>query len=92
MLKYLIKFDSISSGVPRLLSILTLLYFKMMEMRTKCERCEATLLPHGVAYICSYECSYCESCTEQLEHVCPNCQGELVRRPRRKQQDESTEN
>ncbi|PYJ61250.1 MAG: DUF1272 domain-containing protein [Verrucomicrobia bacterium] len=56
-----------------------------VEMKTNCEKCGGTLVPGGVAYICSYECTYCPTCAEQLKFVCPNCEGELVRRPRRKE-------
>jgi uncharacterized protein len=54
-----------------------------LELRGSCERCGAALEPDGEAYICSYECTFCRACAEALEHVCPNCGGELVRRPRR---------
>jgi uncharacterized protein len=54
-----------------------------LEMRTTCERCGAALAPDGRAAICSYECTFCAGCAEQMEHVCPNCSGELVARPRR---------
>jgi hypothetical protein len=54
-----------------------------LEMRTSCERCGAVLTPAGEAYICTFECTFCASCTQALEHVCPNCGGELVRRPRK---------
>ncbi len=54
-----------------------------LEMRTSCERCQA-LLAHGdIAYCCSYECTFCEKCSSELGLTCPNCGGELVRRPRR---------
>ncbi len=52
-------------------------------MRKTCERCGAALAPDGTAYVCSYECTVRESCTTAMAHVCPNCGGELVRRPRR---------
>jgi hypothetical protein len=52
-------------------------------MRATCERCDRALEPGGVAYICSYECTFCEECSRELRQVCPNCGGELVRRPRR---------
>jgi hypothetical protein len=52
-------------------------------MRESCERCGAPLTVDGEAHICSYECTFCGECAEALEHVCPNCNGELVRRPRR---------
>jgi uncharacterized protein len=55
-----------------------------LEMRTVCERCGAALADEGPAFICSYECTFCPSCAAGLEHVCPNCGGELVARPRRR--------
>ena len=55
-----------------------------LEMRTQCERCEAVLSPDGDAFICSYECTFCAACTQAMSQVCPNCGGELVRRPRRR--------
>ena len=54
-----------------------------LEMRATCERCGAVLAPDREAAICSYECTFCPACAEAMEHVCPNCSGELVRRPRR---------
>ena len=54
-----------------------------LELRGSCERCNTAVAPDGEAYICSYECTFCVECVEALEHVCPNCGGELVRRPRR---------
>ena len=55
-----------------------------LEMKTDCERYYGFLSPHGEAYICTYECTFCPACTEALQAICPNCGGELVRRPRRK--------
>ena len=55
-----------------------------LELRTACERCGAALDHAADAAICSYECTFCPACAEAMEHVCPNCGGELVRRPRRK--------
>jgi len=52
-------------------------------MRESCERCGAALAADGEAYICSHECTFCGECLEPLERTCPNCGGELVRRPRR---------
>ena len=54
-----------------------------LELRTVCERCGAPLEQDGEAVICSYECTFCTPCGEAMNHVCPNCGGELVRRPRR---------
>ena len=55
-----------------------------LEMRAVCERCGVALAPDGPARICSFECTFCVSCTEAMKRVCPNCGGELVPRPRRK--------
>jgi uncharacterized protein len=54
-----------------------------LEMRTACERCGASLAPDGEARICSFECTFCAACSDELEGVCPNCGGELVARPKR---------
>jgi hypothetical protein len=55
-----------------------------LQMRTKCERCAKSLSATGLAFICSHECTYCDECALELQFVCKNCQGELVRRPKRK--------
>ena len=54
-----------------------------LEMRLVCERCGASLSPEGPAFICSYECTFCPACATAMKHICPNCAGELVARPRR---------
>jgi uncharacterized protein len=54
-----------------------------LEMRPACERCGVALAADGEAYICSHECTFCADCTAARENVCPNCGGELVRRPTR---------
>jgi len=57
----------------------------MLQLRPNCECCDRDL-PNGSldARICSYECTFCIDCAEtKLGHICPNCGGELVRRPRR---------
>ncbi len=57
----------------------------MLEMRSRCERCATSLAPdRSAAYICSLECTFCADCAANaLDYVCPNCAGELVRRPTR---------
>ena len=56
----------------------------MLEMRAQCEKCEAALPPGTTdARICSYECTFCADCTEAMAGLCPNCGGELLRRPTR---------
>jgi hypothetical protein len=54
-----------------------------LEMRTECERCGTALAGNGTAFICSYECTFCARCAAEMDLVCPNCGGELVKRPRR---------
>jgi hypothetical protein len=54
-----------------------------LEMRIACERCGAALAAEGDARICSFECTFCASCGDELQSVCPNCGGELVARPKR---------
>jgi uncharacterized protein len=54
-----------------------------LDLKPSCERCAVAIPRDGVAFICSYECTYCEACTAALGATCPNCGGELVRRPRR---------
>jgi hypothetical protein len=56
-----------------------------LELKEICGKCGQMLTTSGVAYICSYECTYCASCAGQMNFVCPNCEGELVQRPRRKE-------
>jgi hypothetical protein len=55
-----------------------------LAMKPQCEKCSAALSPTGAAFICTFECTFCEACTAQMKNVCPNCSGELVRRPRKK--------
>jgi hypothetical protein len=54
-----------------------------LEMRTECERCHVALAPDGEARICSFECTFCVTCADEMSGVCPNCGGELLARPRR---------
>ncbi|MEJ2801347.1 DUF1272 domain-containing protein [Comamonadaceae bacterium PP-2] len=57
----------------------------MLELRPNCECCDTDLPPSAEnALICSFECTFCATCAEQkLQGFCPNCGGELLRRPRR---------
>lgn len=55
----------------------------MLALRPNCECCDRDLPPDSRdAYICSFECTFCGDCRDgALEGHCPNCGGELVRRP-----------
>lgn len=56
----------------------------MLEMRPECERCGAGLPAEGAgAFICSLECTFCATCVDELDDICPNCKGELMDRPTR---------
>ena len=50
----------------------------MLEMRTSCERCSTVLANDGDAWICSFECTFCVPCADEMDATCPNCGGELV--------------
>ncbi|KVK54609.1 hypothetical protein BCY90_15230 [Agrobacterium deltaense] len=54
-----------------------------LELRPNCECCDRDLAPDSRdAMICSFECTFCVDCvTDVLHGACPNCGGELVRRP-----------
>jgi uncharacterized protein len=59
----------------------------MLELRPNCERCDVDLPPAADARICSYECTFCARCTDEvLGGICPNCGGDLQRRPARARQ------
>jgi len=55
----------------------------MLQLRPNCERCDCDLPPAATqARICSFECTFCANCADTALHgICPNCGGELVRRP-----------
>lgn len=61
-----------------------------LEMRTECERCQAPTAKEGEAYICTFECTFCADCSDEMAYLCPNCGGELVRRPRPARGDADT--
>lgn len=54
-----------------------------LEMRERCERCGRALDLGAEAMICSFECTFCCECSAAMSDACPNCGGELRRRPRR---------
>lgn len=55
----------------------------MLKLRPNCECCDKDLLPSAAdARICTFECTFCAHCAEShFTNICPNCKGELVRRP-----------
>ncbi|QKS27910.1 MAG: DUF1272 domain-containing protein [Candidatus Accumulibacter similis] len=57
----------------------------MLELRPNCEACDRDLpADSSEAMICSFECTFCAACAQsRLGGRCPNCRGELLRRPRR---------
>lgn len=57
----------------------------MLFLKPSCECCDVDLPPESVdARICSFECTFCAPCADgRLAGHCPNCGGELLRRPRR---------
>lgn len=57
----------------------------MLEIRLYCENCGDSLPNESdQAMICSYECTFCQKCVEEiLLNVCPNCGGGFEKRPTR---------
>jgi hypothetical protein len=55
----------------------------MLELRPNCELCDVDLPPDAAnARICSYECTFCADCVDNVLHgVCPNCGGNFQPRP-----------
>lgn len=55
----------------------------MLQLRPGCECCNRDLPADSAdARICTFECTFCVDCAEgTLAGVCPNCGGDLVRRP-----------
>ncbi len=55
----------------------------MLQLRPNCEACDCDLPPSSPdARICSFECTFCAACADgELKGHCPNCGGNLERRP-----------
>jgi len=66
----------------------------MLELRPTCQHCNKALPPDSLeARICSYECTFCADCVENvLANVCPNCGGGFVPRPVRPSRNWKGEN
>jgi len=60
-----------------------------LALRPICENCARPLPPDSTdARICSFECTFCASCVDQvLCNVCPNCGGGFAPRPIRPLRD-----
>ncbi len=55
-----------------------------LEMKPICEKCQNNLPKSSQeALICSYECTFCLPCAEEMKMICPNCGGNLQLRPTR---------
>ncbi|MCP2032406.1 hypothetical protein L1277_002509 [Okibacterium sp. HSC-33S16] len=57
----------------------------MLDMRPNCECCDRDVSPEdSTVLICSFECTWCADCAATFrEGRCPNCGGDLTRRPTR---------
>ncbi|MDY8135703.1 DUF1272 domain-containing protein [Aquimarina sp. 2201CG5-10] len=57
----------------------------MLEIRPTCENCNKALPNDSTeAMICSFECTFCKDCVDNIFHnVCPNCGGGFEKRPTR---------
>lgn len=66
----------------------------VLELRPGCEHCNVALPPESAeARICSFECTFCATCVDEvLGNVCPNCGGGFERRPVRPSQNLKGEN
>ncbi|MFN3463094.1 MAG: DUF1272 domain-containing protein [Terricaulis sp.] len=55
----------------------------MLALRPNCECCDRDLPPESSeARICTFECTFCAACADSvLNGQCPNCGGNLERRP-----------
>lgn len=55
----------------------------MLILKPNCECCDVDLKPDSrEARICTFECTFCSDCAEtRFDNTCPNCGGELLRRP-----------
>jgi hypothetical protein len=55
----------------------------MLDIRPTCEHCNKALaFDSQEAMICTFECTYCIDCVENiLQYVCPNCGGGFEKRP-----------
>ncbi len=54
----------------------------MLILKPSCECCDVDLPPESPdARMCTYECTYCATCADEMSGICKNCGGNLVERP-----------
>lgn len=52
----------------------------LTAVKDQCEKCAKPLAPPAPAQCCSFQCTFCPDCANEMKHVCPNCSGELTAR------------
>ena len=52
----------------------------LTAVKDHCEKCAKPLAPPAPAQCCSFQCTFCPDCANEMKHVCPNCSGELTAR------------
>jgi uncharacterized protein len=52
----------------------------LTAVKDNCEKCAKPLAPLALAQCCSFQCTFCPDCANEMKHVCPNCSGELTAR------------
>jgi membrane protease subunit (stomatin/prohibitin family) len=52
----------------------------LTAVKDQCEKCGRALAPPAPAQCCSFQCTFCPDCANEMKHVCPNCSGELTAR------------
>jgi hypothetical protein len=52
----------------------------MTTAKSACEKCAAPLALDSAAFACAFQCTFCPTCAQTLDRVCPNCGGPLLAR------------
>jgi len=50
------------------------------KTKSKCDNCTRDLIHDNEVYSCRHNCTYCPECAKELNDICPNCMGKLVKR------------
>jgi hypothetical protein len=54
----------------------------LLDLKPGCECCDRDLPPASPdARICTFECTFCATCADEMGGVCKNCGGNVVERP-----------